>query len=223
MGASVGDDIRRNVKAHLRGMRDIVRLLGSDDDRHRLAAGALPPVPEEFDRAVGRAFRLVDGVMTAVEAVAEPLRSRAAERVRPQDGPAGEIERALTLVAGVQGDQPALHSAAIHAAAAAAPRRDATTGDVARAAGIFLALARAHPLASMPERQALRLYAAAALLLIAPPQATADPAEARDLAENALLLAGARLDVFEAAATQGSATPALVETLGRLSHHLGAS
>lgn len=223
MGAIRGDDLRRNVKGHLRNVHDIVRFLGSDAERRRLAERAFPPMPREFDRAVGRTFRLVDGVMTAIEAIAEPLRPRTGDALDAEGRLAGRLERLLDLLATVEGERPAqsrgLPMRNVARAALAAE------GQPGSAAAVFLALAGTpgSARAALPERRALRTFAAAALMLHAGIAANDPAAGAADVAENALLLAGARLEVFEAAARGGTVTPELLDVLERLARHLAST
>ncbi|MFB2553683.1 hypothetical protein [Ensifer soli] len=241
MRSTVGREIRDTAKDQLRGMRHLVRLLGSDEERKRLARHGLPEVPEEVDRLVGRTFRAVDGVMSLVEAAAAPFRSQAAPPpgfgtieayADPGEDAAaafsGDLYRVLKLAAGTRDPNPLILSArlaGIHRELATRAGTLADPGDGAGlAAALFLALSRRHPLAgpNPPEGDAeIRIHAATALIFGLTASGRLPRAEVPEIVTDALLAAGARIEIFRDAATTDTETDALDAVLRSLLAHLG--
>lgn len=74
MLSSMGRDLKQNVGDQLRGVRHIVRMLGSDAQRSHIAPPALPEAMPELDRLLGRTFRTLDSVLSTVETLVAPVR-----------------------------------------------------------------------------------------------------------------------------------------------------
>jgi hypothetical protein len=74
MPHSLRQEFTHIVGDRLRGLRYVVKALGSDAERPKFAPPALPEALPEIDNFMGLAFRAVGGVMGAAETVVMPLR-----------------------------------------------------------------------------------------------------------------------------------------------------
>ncbi|MGV3551644.1 hypothetical protein [Rhizobium sp.] len=243
-----GRDLKRNVEDQLRGVRHLVRLLGSDDDRNRLARKTLPEPPAELERFVGRTFRVVDGIMTAVESAAQPFRTP--RPARPGFRPASvyfgsaapadaeecraalvdDLYRVLKLAAQDRLDNSLLlktrltgvHDDLLTKARAAGELAAVQPVDLCLA--LFLSLARHHPFAGAPEPDqdtAIHLYAAVTLVFGLTSLGASETDDAATLLTDAMLISGARLETFVKAAREGGDTSELKKVLETLLSHLG--
>jgi hypothetical protein len=233
MPSSVGRELKRSVGDRLRGVRYLVRVLGSDQQRSRLAPPALPDVlPPEFDRLLGKTFRAVDNVMTAVETTIRPP-AGAFRGFIPLDAYAAaehhgilqeDIYKALKATASIgKSHHLILKSRVADVQADMLSRRCALETREERCVEMLLALTRRSPLVDMREdaggSQALKHYVAVALLFGLAGERLPE-SEALLLAEDALLLANTRLDILSANLKAGKSRELLVSTLAVLLGHL---
>ena len=238
-----GRELKRNVEDQLRGVRHLVRLLGSDDERNRLARQTLPELPPEVERIVGRTFRAVGGIMTAVETAAAPFRSPRSTRPdfqpfavyfgNPDDEGAGafvdDLYWVLKLAALDTHDNSLIlktRLSGVHAEMLAKSRPQGGTAaqPVDLCLALFLALARHHPFAGPREPEentAIHLYAATTLVFGLTSLGASEQDDASALLTDALLISGARLDTFAKATREGSDTSELRKVLETLLSHLG--
>jgi hypothetical protein len=240
-----GRELKRNVEDQLRGVRHLVRLLGSDDERNRLARQTLPEVPPEVEKIVGRTFRAVGGLMTAVETVAQPFRTSRSPRPDFRSfanyfghlAPAGadaafidDLYRVLKLAALDTQDNSLIlktRLSGVHADMLAASRAAggvAVPPAVDTCVALFRSLARHHPFAGPREQvqeTAIHLYAAVTLVFGLTSLAGSDHTDASALLTDALLISGARLGVFVRAADDSAETDELRKVLETLLSHLG--
>lgn len=234
MPSSVGRELKRSVGDQLRGMRCLVRMLGSDAQRPGLAPPALPEVLPELDRLVGRTFRAVDTMLSTVET--------AVATVRPASGPfrgfapfeayfsaAGaerlqeDLYRGLKAVAAAERPNQLVLKARLAAVAADLAGERETAPQEAGAA-LLRALVRRKPLVDFAEEGGaaaiLRQYVALALLFAVFLRGAPPEAEASALIEDALLIAGTRLDAISAALAPGESGDRLPSLLAGLADHL---
>lgn len=235
-----GRELKRNVEDQLRGVRHLVRLLGSDDERNRLARQTLPEVPSEVEKIVGRTFRAVDGIMTAVETAAQPFRTPRSSKPDFQpfavyfgaSADAGaatfvdDLYRVLKLAALDMHDNSLIlktRLSGVHADVLAASRA-AAAQPVDLCQSLFLSLARHHPFAGPhepPKDAAIHMYAAVALIFGLTSLGAARQDDASALLTDALLISGARLEAFVRAAREGTDAGELRKVMETLLSHLG--
>lgn len=234
-----GRELKRNVEDQLRGVRHLVRLLGSDDERNRIARQTLPEVPSEVEKIVGRTFRAVDGIMTAVETVAQPFRtprsstpdfqSFAVYFGNPTDaGTAAFVDdlyRVLKLAALDTHDNSLIlktRLSGVHADVLATARAG-TALPVDICLALFLSLARHHPFAGPhepAEDTAIHMYAAVALIFGLTSLGTSRQEDASALLTDALLISGARLETFVKAVREAGDFGDVRKVLETLLSHL---
>lgn len=239
-----GRELKRNVEDQLRGVRHLVRLLGSDDERNRLARQTLPEVPPEVERIVGRTFRAVGDIMTAVETAAQPFRSPCSTKPDfqpfasyfggPGEDGAGafvdDLYRVLKLAALDTHDNSLIlktrlggvHADMLAKTRAAGGMAAAQPADLCLA--LFLSLARHHPFAGPrepAENIAIHIYAATTLVFGLTSLGASDQDDVSALLTDALLISGARLETFVKAARDGGDMGELAKVLETLLSHLG--
>lgn len=73
MGSIIRREIKDNLGDQLRGVRHLVRALGSDTAKSPAAKPPLPAMPPELNSLFGKTFRTMDRVMTTLESMVMPL------------------------------------------------------------------------------------------------------------------------------------------------------
>lgn len=226
MLSSMGRDLKQNVGDQLRGMRHIVRMLGSDTQRPNIAPPALPEAMPELDRLLGRTFRTLDTVLSTVETLVAPVRGSAAPLL-------GFAPPAAYLEAG-DGEEKLCDDLYHNLKAVAASRQSsllvlktrlgAVANDFIRqrpgaeiADGILLRLLVHHkPLVNFTEttgeKTVLNTYIAVTLLFSLALRGGLPRSETATLIEDALLLSGTRSDAI-ASALKGSKGDAELSSL----------
>ncbi|MXN54343.1 hypothetical protein GR158_24910 [Shinella sp. AETb1-6] len=209
MSSSVGKDLKQSVGDQLRGVRYLVRMLGSDAQRPHLAPPALPEALPQFDRLLGKTFRAVDSVMSAVETTVRPsagafrgflpLEDYAAH----QSGALQEdIYKGLKAIAAIaRSNQLILKGRVADIQADMVRRCTMSARTEERCAELLVALVRCNPLVDVREDAGMPLvlkqYVALALLFGLANKGRLPEEEASSLVEDALLLASTRLETIE--------------------------
>lgn len=231
MSSSVGKDLKRSVGDQLRGVRYLVRMLGSDAQRPNLAPPALPDVLPEFDRLLGKSFRAVDSVMSAVETTVRP--STGAFRGFLQlkdytdqqaDALQEDIYKGLKAVAAIARSNQLILKSRVAGIQADMAGRRAMSEPREECAEFLVVLVRRNPLVDVREDAGtplvLKQYVALALLFGLATKGRLPEAEALSLAEDALLLASTRLDTIAGHLKMENSREPLAATLAVLLGHL---
>lgn len=228
MPSSVGKELKQSVGDQLRGVRYLVRMLGSETQRPSLAPSALP----EFDRLLGKTFRAVDNVMRAVETTVRPstgafrgflpLEDYAAQR---GDALQEDLYKGLKAVAAIaRSNQLILKSRIADIQADMIGCHAVSESQEKRCAELLVALVRRNPLVDVAESAGtplvLKQYIALALLFGLGKAGRLPEGEMSFLAEDALLLASTRLDTIAGNLKAGKPKEPLAATLAVLLGHL---
>ncbi|ASP83075.1 hypothetical protein [Sinorhizobium meliloti] len=231
MSSSVGKDLKQCVGDQLRGVRYLVRMLGSDAQRN-LAPPALPDVLPEFDRLLGKTFRAVDSVMSAVVTTVRP--STGAFRgflpledytAQQADALQEDIYKGLKVIAAIaRSNQLILKSRVKDVQADMVGRRAMSEPREEQCSEFLVALVRRNPLVDVREDAGtpliLKQYIALALLLGLANSGRLPEGEALSLVEDALLLASTRLDTIAGHLKAEKSREPLAATLAVLLGHL---
>ena len=242
MLSTIRRELKDNLGDQLRGFRHLIRALGDTSDS-AVSRQHLPPVPLELDRIFGRTFQTVDGVMTTLETIVSPLRpSQSGEPTFadfdfyfPQANPTGKVEARLAdelyavlkLVAETVRPNQLILKTRVAAAAKhvlSTPRLNVTVDDVPQCcADLFLALVKHDPMVANTENadaDSVKHYAALALLFGLAVSKRLGEGQMRSCVHDAILMCSLRADVFNAAASTGQKTEALVHIFASLLRHL---
>lgn len=233
MHSSVARVLKQSVGDRLRGVRYIVRMLGSDAQRSYLAPPALPEALPEIDRLLGKTFRAVDNVMSAVETTVRPP-TASFRGFLPMEGYLGgnnedalqnDIYSGLKAVVSIaQSSHLVLKGRVGDVHADMAASRILSGRREERCAQFLRALARRSPLVDMrgdtSSSLVLKEYIALALHFGLADMNRPLEKEALSLLEDAFLLANTRLDVISENMTAEKSGDMLVSTLGVLLDHL---
>lgn len=233
MHLSVARELKKSVGDQLRGVRYLVRMLGSDAQRPYLAPPALPDALPEIDRLLGKTFRAVDNVMSAVETTVRPSTASFRGFVpledysRPHDDDVlqNDIYRGLKATVSIaQSNQLVLKARVAHVQADMAASRIVSDRREERCAEFLRALARRSPLVDIrgdtSSSIALKHYIALALLFGLADKDRPLEEDALSLLEDAFLLANTRLNVVTENLEPEKPGDTLVSTLGVLLDHL---
>ncbi|MGP4842318.1 hypothetical protein [Agrobacterium cavarae] len=233
MPLSVARELKKSVGDQLRGVRHLVRLLGSDVQRPHLAPPVLPSALPEVDRILGKTFRAVDNVMSAVETTVRPPATTFCgfspledyALLRPHDALQEDIYRGLKATVAVARSNELILKSRL-----AAVEADVMTGIVLshrreeRSAVLLRSLVRRGPLVDvcgdMNSSRVLKQYIALALLLGLANRGRLSEEEASSLVEDAFLLANTRVEIIGKSLIAGKADSQLLSTLGILLDHL---
>ena len=232
MPSSVGKDLKQSVGDQLRGVRYLVRMLGSDAQRPNLAPPALPEAMPQFDRLLGKTFRAVDSVMSAVETTVRPTTGAFRGFLPLEDYAAHQagalqedIYKGLKAIAAIGGaNQLILKSRVADVQADMVGHRAASEPQEKRCAEFLVALVRRNPFVDVREDAAappfLKQYIALALLFGLANKGRVPEAEASSLVEDALLLASTRLETIVGQLKTEKSKEPLTATLAVLLGHL---
>lgn len=231
MPPSAGE-IKQSFGDQLRGMRYLVRMLGSDEQRPGLAPPALPEALPEIDRLLGKTFRAVDSVLSVVETAAASVRSSPSDfkRFAPfetyttaRDGDKLQEDLYLGLKAVATKQKPnqlILKSRLFGAKDALAKSIDSSSTPHEVSVGILLFLVQRDPLMDLHvdvrDTGKLKQYVAVALLFGLSASRDFQPGEAASLIEDSLLLAGSRIGPLSKEIKTGSNKANLATSLAAL-------
>jgi hypothetical protein len=228
---SIGQELRQNVGDGLRGLRYLVRVLGSDAERPKFAPPALPEALPELDTLMGGAFRTVGKVMCAVETAASPLRQTSAgfrgfaslETYFAPDGAdafSDDLYRGLKAVsAGKNANQLILKARLGDIRRDLRTRYPAASAPEKVCAGLLLSLVKFNPIVGGEEADVLKQYTALTLLFGISTAGRIPRHEVNLIVHDALLLASTRMEQVSGALAAGSHDD-LAMILARLMNHL---
>lgn len=233
MPLSVARELKKSVGDQLRGVRHLVRLLGSDVQRPHLAPPVLPSALPEVDRILGKTFRVVDNVMSAVETTVRPpatsfrgfLPLEDYSLLPHHDAFQEDIYRGLKSTVAIARSNELILKSRL-----AAVEADVTTvinlshRREERSAVFLRSLVRRVPLVDvcgdMNSPRVLKQYIALSLLFGLANKDRLSEAEASSLVEDAFLLANTRIEIIVKSLIGQNADGQLVSTLGILLDHL---
>lgn len=233
MPLSVARELKKSVGDQLRGARHLVRLLGSDVQRPHLAPPVLPSALRDLDRILGKTFRAVDNVMSAVETTVRPpatsfrgfLPLEDYALLRHHDAFQEDIYRGLKSTVAVARSNELILKSRL-----AAVETDVTT-DIGlsqrreeRSAVFLRSLVRRAPMVDvcgdMNSSRTLEQYVALSLLFGLANKDRLLEQEASSLVEDAFLLANTRVEIIGKSLIGEEMDGQLVSTLGILLDHL---
>ncbi len=235
MFSSARKELKDNLSDRIRGLRCIVRALGSNEVRSRLAPtdfiGVLPAV----DRVVGKTFRTIDGIMSVVESAAGPMYP-----ISPTFNGFQQVEK-YGRTQGIQRLQEDLYAGLKALASVKSPnsiiskRKLSSVADALSmfvdkmssgpfAAQLLFSLNRENPLVDLTgeqqETDAKIVYIALALLFGASAFSRIEQQETVSLLYDALLLAEAKMDAITPLLNDGVAPGLLAEVVEMQIRHL---
>ncbi|MDX3929546.1 MAG: hypothetical protein QHC90_27570 [Shinella sp.] len=236
MPPSVGREIKQSFGDQLRGMRYLVRMLGSDAQRPGLAPPALPGALPELDRLLGKTFRAVDSVMSVVESAAAAVRSLPSDfkgfaplenykAAQDTDQLQEDLYLGLKAVASIERPNQLILKSRLFGLKDDLRTRIAPSGTAQEmSAEVLLVLVRRNPLVDLREgggeADILKQYVAVALLFGLCASGRVPQSEASSLIEDSLLLAGTRIETISTEIHSGRPKEGLVTCLAALLDHL---
>ncbi|MGP4753917.1 hypothetical protein [Agrobacterium pusense] len=233
MPLSVVRDLKTNVGDQLRGVRHLVRLLGSDVQRPHLAPPVLPEALPDMDRLLGKTFRVVDNVISAVETTVRPpavsfrgfLPLEDYRVSRHGDGLEDDLYRGLkATVAIARTDELILKSRVAGVQVDVATRFTCSNRREERSAMLLCSLVRRDPLVDVCGESSpaavLKHYVTLALLFGLADKRRHSEEDALSLVENSYLLANTRIETIGRILKGENAERQLASTLGVLLNHL---
>ena len=236
MPPSVGKEIKQSFGDQLRGMRYLVRMLGSNERRPGFVPPALPDGLPELDRLLGKTFRAVDSVMSVVEIAAASVRPlpndfngfaplEIYKAARNEDQLQEDLYHGLKAVAANEKPNQLILKSRLYGVKGELAKCIASSSAPQEVyVDILLFLVERKPLVDFREgggdSDILKQYVALTLLFGLASSRRLQRVEAKSLIEDSLLLAGTRIDTISKEINGGKNKKSLSKSLAALLDHL---